>query len=434
MKVSNVKHEPDPSHVKRIVLEYLSHHTYLATARALSQPRSSTSKGKSSQTSQLGHSSDQDVHPADTTSVSDPNGESVQYMVDPASEVAAQALIGEVNPDPDGDEAMMAAEEDSSVASSQPIGKPSDPGHEVRPDDLEEDQMKSGGFSETEFKQIGYRKDIKIAILKGETSLALDLINKHFPLFFGSTSQINQPTPSLGPTHSQPDTTPSTPSRKKSKPSAPSPSATIVSNPTSTFKPVLASSIHPPHVYLNLQIQIFIELIRTIPLPYPPNSKTPVTPVDSPNPSPTSSAQSNSSALSTSLNLALNKARDLYNHVESLQEERDRDWYRKELHGVTSLFAYVPPETAPTKKYLERERREALADQINSAILIHTGQAAPSVLESLVRQTSVVWDQLSEQNVDPVPPWTKEDGAEWETLASYFKEHRTFALSEFLDV
>lgn len=28
-----------------------------------------------------------------------------------------------------------------------------------------------------------------------------------------------------------------------------------------------------------------------------------------------------------------------------------------------------------------------------------------------------VWDRLSYHNLDPIPPWTKEDGAEWERLS-----------------
>jgi len=57
-------------------------------------------------------------------------------------------------------------------------------------------------------------------------------------------------------------------------------------------------------------------------------------------------------------------------------------------------------------KYLSRERREAVADQINSAILYRTGRPAVSNLELYTRYTSAVWSFMHDLQMRP-PPLTK---------------------------
>jgi hypothetical protein len=122
-----------------------------------------------------------------------------------------------------------------------------------------------------------------------------------------------------------------------------------------------STSIHPAHLTLNLRILSFIEACRTIPLVHPPSadddaaSSTP----------PTASAD-----LSPERQLALlSKAQKLHALINVLPKASDRAVYLKELNNVGGLLAYKVPETSSISKYLSQERREAVADQINSAIL-----------------------------------------------------------------
>jgi hypothetical protein len=52
-----------------------------------------------------------------------------------------------------------------------------------------------------------------------------------------------------------------------------------------------------------------------------------------------------------------------------LSNPTEREAYNKELENVTGLLAYPDPERSPVAKYLSHERREAVANQINTAIL-----------------------------------------------------------------
>lgn len=46
-----------------------------------------------------------------------------------------------------------------------------------------------------------------------------------------------------------------------------------------------------------------------------------------------------------------------------------RAMYLKELEGVTALLAYEDLERSPVRRFLDQSRRNALAEQVNSAIL-----------------------------------------------------------------
>jgi hypothetical protein len=131
------------------------------------------------------------------------------------------------------------------------------------------------------------------------------------------------------------------------------------------------------------------------------------------------------------------------------------------------LLGYVPPERAPQKAYLEQERREALMEQVNSVLLgeplpvssrfcfllslaspylssayetstdlsndhsplslslplcyfplsVHSGHPPQPLLETLARQTTIIWERLAQHNIDPIPPWTRQHGVQWEKLA-----------------
>ena len=65
----------------------------------------------------------------------------------------------------------------------------------------------------------------------------------------------------------------------------------------------------------------------------------------------------------------LTTAQKLYALSNTLPNPVDRATYLKELENVGGLLAYKVPEKSSMAKYLTLERREAVADQINRAIL-----------------------------------------------------------------
>ena len=139
---------------------------------------------------------------------------------------------------------------------------------------------------------------------------------------------------------------------------------------------VFPHSLEPSHLALNLRIQAFVEDVRTRPLTLPPpapasvNLSTPSVPAYNPfNPishvSSPHRERDNQSAV-------LRSARDLAQMAQNLSDPTDRAVYLKELDNVWALMAYPEPEAtglAQVLKYMQYDRRVALADQINSAAL-----------------------------------------------------------------
>ena len=136
---------------------------------------------------------------------------------------------------------------------------------------------------------------------------------------------------------------------------------------------IAPTSVDPTHLSLNLRILAFTEASRTVPLQYDPHPER--------RDEPTSSALSDISAPSltspmydhddpeTKLTELLFLAQKLYLSASLLQNASARGTYLEELGHVGGLLAYKHPENSPMAKYLSQERREAVADQINSAIL-----------------------------------------------------------------
>jgi hypothetical protein len=120
------------------------------------------------------------------------------------------------------------------------------------------------------------------------------------------------------------------------------------------------TSIDPAHLILNLRILSFIEACRTIPLVHPAPAN------ESPSPPTTSTDPLRSAEHKVAL---ISKAHKLLALINVLPKPSDRAVFLKELTNVGGLLAYKVPETSPVSKYLSQERREAVADQINSAIL-----------------------------------------------------------------
>jgi len=100
------------------------------------------------------------------------------------------------------------------------------------------------------------------------------------------------------------------------------------------------------------------------------------------------------------------RAQKLYSAANSLQNPSDRATYLKELGNVGGLLAYKHPEDSPMAKYLSQERREAVANQINSAILYRMGQPAVSNVELYTRYTTALWDEMHELRMK-LPPLAK---------------------------
>ncbi|KAL7415954.1 hypothetical protein BDY24DRAFT_380617 [Mrakia frigida] len=500
--------DPSPEEVRQLVLDYLSHHVYLSTARALSLPRSPPATDLAPIEVNLPPSSSSSTTTTTATANPnpfDPNGESEDAMMVEVEEEVGRPL------DPDGDALMDASEPTQEGGSS---GNGTVEGMEVLGELTNGEDAKAaeagrieGRFSEDELAQIEHRRDIKTQILLGNIPGALSLIKLHYPTFISSATSPTDPPASSStsspikngtnpsPTVKLPPPTSSNGSSSSSnllqQPSSSSSSASLLKLPSATPSPAYhlpSSSLLPIHIHLNILIQGFIETIRTVPLSPPSSSSS--SPINSnsnpaihPHPhrtpsssssnsptnngttslilngngngnggsmsasfhslhsngngtassSPSSSTQSLSSTVSTKTVAALTQAQDLYVLVDKLTSEKDKEWYRKAVVEVSGLFAYVPPESAPTRSFLGRERRQALAENVNAALLAHSGHPSAPSLETLVRRTTVVWDQLANQSMNTVPPWGKEDGMEWAKLGDYLSEHKAFLLREFLD-
>lgn len=133
-----------------------------------------------------------------------------------------------------------------------------------------------------------------------------------------------------------------------------------------------ADTVNPTHLSLNLRILAFIEACRTIPLVYTPprpSAESPISPdsdVAMAGMSPTERDPKDEENHQSELLICV---QNLYATVNALQKTEDRNVYLKELSNVGGLLAYKVPENSPMAKYLHQERRDRVAEQINSAIL-----------------------------------------------------------------
>jgi hypothetical protein len=195
-------------------------------------------------------------------------------------------------------------------------------------------------------KRLNVSLEIRIHILSGRVDDATSLLNMHFPLVLDETGSYT--------------------------PEPPSPSTST----SEQVEYIALTSVDPTHLSLNLRILAFIEASRTIPLAYVPHSQE-----SSGEPTPSEKSKSQSPIYELDDTVAkqtelLCRAQKLYSAANSLQNPSDRATYLKELGNVGGLLAYKHPEDSPMAKYLSQERREAVANQINSAILctfVHSG-------------------------------------------------------------
>jgi len=131
----------------------------------------------------------------------------------------------------------------------------------------------------------------------------------------------------------------------------------------------------PAHLFLNLRIQNFIEESRTIPLPWPSDillQSSPPTRNSSPAKKPIGLDDPYTSTCEDEerKNRLLSLMLELYTLASALPVSLDRATYREELVTVGGLLAYpIPEKSRDMRKYMDMTRREAVADQINEAIL-----------------------------------------------------------------
>ena len=152
-----------------------------------------------------------------------------------------------------------------------------------------------------------------------------------------------------------------------------------------TVQFLTSTTVDPLHLNLNLRILAFTEACRTVPRHYPPPSAisslsgTPsLSDVDTDieegdEPAPTTSLIPDETtdpiAHQQYLSNLITRMQKLYALANALPKESDRKTYGEELDQVGGLLAYKVPEESPMARYLSQERREAVADQINAAVL-----------------------------------------------------------------
>ncbi|KAF9265478.1 hypothetical protein L218DRAFT_860010 [Marasmius fiardii PR-910] len=212
-------------------------------------------------------------------------------------------------------------------------------------------------LSETTVKRAQLRNQIRYEILCGRIAEAVNIVNEHFPSLLSMEGSTN----------------------------------TTQSSSTVDYLP--PTSVNPAHLLLNVRIQAFVEACRTVPLEYPHKS------------------ESDNSATTTSINghptvstdgpetidqqtALLKSAQKLHALANTLPTKKENERYMKELTNVVGLMAYRIPETSPVASYLSQERRDALAEQIDKAILCRLELPVISRLELLMRESCTTWDFL----------------------------------------
>lgn len=220
--------------------------------------------------------------------------------------------------------------------------------------------------------QVKLRQEIRTHILSGRVDDAIVLLNAKFPSVLSENNMVTQP--------DEPRIT------------------------ANNMDYVSSTSTEPAHLLLNLRILAFSEACRTIPLEYPPKSGPMPTDTASPPPFEIPSATPDRYADNNGQQMALLlRAQKLLVQLNTLPNAADRATYLEELKNVAGLLAYKIPEESSVAKYLTLERREAVADQINRAILKRTGLPLVSSVELMTRYTHLLWQAANQHGVKARP-------------------------------
>ncbi|KAG7092561.1 hypothetical protein E1B28_008910 [Marasmius oreades] len=213
-------------------------------------------------------------------------------------------------------------------------------------------------LSETTVKQVHLRNQIRHEILCGRVNEAVNIINECFPLLLSMEEGMNQENETMQ-----------------------SSSKTEYLSPT---------SVNPAHLLLNVRIQAFVEACRTVPLEYPPkNEREKSTPSSE-------GKHTEDPEIIDQQTALLKSAQKLYALANMLPSKKENERYMKELKNVVGLIAYRVPETSPVAEYLSQEHRDALAEQVDRAILCRLGLPVIPRLELLMRENCTIWDFLHE--------------------------------------
>lgn len=263
-----------------------------------------------------------------------------------------------------------------------------------------------GELTVEDVRRVRLRQEIRDNILNGQIKNATDLLNANFPAVLSGDMH--------SATHKGADTSAHTSSFSTSSKAPASHGRSRARSRSSSRQvgiPSGRNSLEPEHLSLNLQIQAFVESVRTANMPQVqpqpsttfahstsqngfaasgntasqyhhhnlPHSTPGIAAASlsrsaSPAPSSASSASSScashpSSGVPSALQTALASAQLLYASVQRLKNDACREIYQRELEKVTAILAYKDLERSPLKKYLDVKRRVDLADQINSAIM-----------------------------------------------------------------
>jgi hypothetical protein len=230
---------------------------------------------------------------------------------------------------------------------------------------LHQADLRQGAYSFLTLCSLPHRRDtthldVQVSILSGRIDDAIDSVNAKFPSTLPSSISTHE------------DAGPSTPTGEPSQPKI--------------IKTVLPFTVEPAQLYLDLRILAFIEASRTKPLPYPLAEPVASDPVLTRRISPPNNLRDPSGEIDADAHLArlLKHVHELYDCAQALQDPHERAEYQHELSAVSGLLAYKVPEQSPMAKYLTQERREKVADEINSAILRVSLSPPATIVEPLM--------------------------------------------------
>ena len=230
----------------------------------------------------------------------------------------------------------------------RPRGEDDSPG--ITEDALHQADLRQSAYSFLTLCSLPHRRDtthldVQVSILSGRIDDAIDCLNANFPSTLPSSIST--------PENAGPSTPTGEPSQSK------------------TVKTVFPFTVDPARLYLDLRILAFIEASRTRPLPYPLIESVASAPVLNPRMSPPNNLRDPSGIMDGDAHLArlLKHVHELYECAQALQDPQKRAETQHELSTVSGLLAYKVPEQSPMAKHLTQERREVVANEINSAIL-----------------------------------------------------------------
>ncbi|KAF7294864.1 hypothetical protein MIND_01024300 [Mycena indigotica] len=200
---------------------------------------------------------------------------------------------------------------------------------------------------------VDLRQRVRSHILSGQVNDAIELLEQHFPTVLSVDSSSSKPTKSVTGTDF-----------------------------------VASSTVNPEHLNLNLRILAFTEAFRAA---YLDRGEA--------------SLDNEDDRHITDLLSKLTKLHVLVNMLPN----PERAIYADELNNVSGLLAFPDVRSSSVARYLSQERRDAVANQINTAILYRMGHPAISHLELSTRYTSTLVSFLNDLQI--LAPGQKEGKA-----------------------